>query len=127
MTTIQASAQTGSGLPQRIPPQTLPIAAKNSAGQLVMDINWYLFFYNLGAQVLGSSSTGGNTPPSGGGTSKTTVVNNLALWIDESIVPTEDWAIPIVGPPGPQGPPGPAGAPGWVWEADEGDWTYWTP
>jgi hypothetical protein len=45
-------------LPQTVPPFDLPIA-RMVDGVLVMDETWYLFFYNLGKQVLPQEN---NTP-----------------------------------------------------------------
>lgn len=42
-------------LPNFIPPQTAPIATDRN-GQMLMDINWYLFFYNLANQVLSQNT-----------------------------------------------------------------------
>lgn len=43
---------TGSLLPQQIPPQTVPVGKAGPDGRLLMDVNWYLFFYNLANEVL---------------------------------------------------------------------------
>lgn len=50
-------------LPGRIPPQTVPLVTQLPGGQLVADMNWYLYFYNLGQQVLaGATGTVNYTP-----------------------------------------------------------------
>lgn len=52
-----------STLPGRIPPQTTPLVEQLPDGRFVADINWYLYFYNLGQQVLaGSTGTVNYTP-----------------------------------------------------------------
>lgn len=52
---------TNSLLPNQIPPQTAPFGHQDQNGLLYVDINWYLFLYNLGLQVL---TSGGSTPTS---------------------------------------------------------------
>ena len=39
-------------LPGQIPPQTIPLVEQSPTGEMIVDINWYLFFYNLGKNVL---------------------------------------------------------------------------
>lgn len=46
-------------LPEQILPQTVPIGTAQPGGQVIMDPNWWLFFYNLGQEVLGVN---GSTP-----------------------------------------------------------------
>lgn len=45
-----------SGLPTRIPPQTLALGEKGPDGQVYLQFDWYLFFYNLAQQVFSVSS-----------------------------------------------------------------------
>lgn len=55
-----------SGLPTQIPQQSVPITDDGKNPQY-LDINWWLFFYNLSQQIFGSgsgSSGGGSTPAS---------------------------------------------------------------
>lgn len=40
------------GLPQFIPPQNTPFAETQPDGKVYIDINWYLFLYNLANNVL---------------------------------------------------------------------------
>lgn len=51
-----------SGLPKKIPPQNLSIGEKGPDGQLYLQFDWYLFFYNLAQQVF--STTSGTVPAS---------------------------------------------------------------
>ena len=39
-------------LPGQIPPQTIPLVEQSPTGEMIVDINWYLYFYNLGKNVL---------------------------------------------------------------------------
>lgn len=39
-------------LPQKLPPQTAQLGSVDNAGNVHIDINWYLFLYNLASQVL---------------------------------------------------------------------------
>lgn len=55
-----------SGLPQQIPDQNVPLCAQDINGQMIVDINWYLFLYNIWKQVLGA--TPGSIPFSPGDT-----------------------------------------------------------
>lgn len=48
-------------LPRQIQPQTVPFGRVDADGRVFVDINWYLFLYNLSNQVLGSNS--GSTVP----------------------------------------------------------------
>jgi len=48
-----------STLPARIPPPTLPATTTTSDGRQVFEVNWYLYFYNLGLNAL---ATGGDVP-----------------------------------------------------------------
>lgn len=52
-----------SGLPNQIPQQSVPLIAGATKSPQYMDINWYLWAYNISKQVLGTSS-GGSTPSS---------------------------------------------------------------
>jgi len=52
-----------SGLPTLIPPQSVPISVDGQGAPAFLNINWYLFLYNLGVQVLGTGSGGGGTTP----------------------------------------------------------------
>lgn len=45
-----------SGLPTRIPPQTLALGEKGPDGQIYLQFDWYLFLYNLAQQVFSVSS-----------------------------------------------------------------------
>lgn len=45
-----------SGLPQQIPPQPVPFGRADENGYVVMDINWYLWLYNLALQVFSNSN-----------------------------------------------------------------------
>lgn len=45
-------------LPQQILPQTTPIGRAGPDGLVQMDVNWWLFLYNLGQNVLGTSQGG---------------------------------------------------------------------
>jgi len=45
-------------LPGQIPPQTIPLVAQSPTGEMITDINWYLYFYNLGKNVLMNASGG---------------------------------------------------------------------
>lgn len=51
-----------SGLPTQIPVQNLPIGQKGQDGEIYVQFNWYLFFYNLSKQVFDNG--GGSTPAS---------------------------------------------------------------
>lgn len=53
-----------SGLPSQIPQQSVPLIAGAAKSPQYMDINWYLWAYNISKQVLGTSSGGGSTPSS---------------------------------------------------------------
>lgn len=53
-----------SGLPQIIPQQSVPISEDQKGNSQYLDINWYLFLYNLSVQVLGTGQGGGTTPAS---------------------------------------------------------------
>lgn len=52
-----------SGLPSQIPQQSVPLVANPSDKPQYMDINWYLWAYNISKQVLGTGG-GGTTPVS---------------------------------------------------------------
>jgi len=52
-----------SGLPALIPPQSAPIAIVNGT-PVNLDINWWLYLYNIGVNVLGTGQSGGATPAS---------------------------------------------------------------
>lgn len=52
-----------SGLPSQIPPQNVPLGVEIE-GQLYVAFNWYLFFYNLAQEVLGTPGSGGNAASS---------------------------------------------------------------
>ena len=43
-------------LPGQIPPQTIPLVEESPTGEMITNINWYLYFYTLGKQVLMSAS-----------------------------------------------------------------------
>lgn len=43
-------------LPEQILPPTAPIGHVNEAGQVLLDTNWYLLFYNLWLNTLGAGS-----------------------------------------------------------------------
>ena len=45
-------------LPGRILPYNQPLGRMNEDGTVIIDKNWWLFFYNLSSQVLGSSGNG---------------------------------------------------------------------
>jgi hypothetical protein len=47
-------------LPTLIPAQTVPLSAANAAGQQIVDMNWYLFLYNMWKNTIGTS--GGEVP-----------------------------------------------------------------
>lgn len=58
------NTQTGrpSSLPQQIPPQTARLGVTtddggNVIGTVTMDVNWWLFFYNIAKQVLSAANT----------------------------------------------------------------------
>jgi hypothetical protein len=53
-----------SGLPSVIPPQSMPFGNDEKGNPQYLNINWYLFLYNLSVQVLGTGGGGGNTPAS---------------------------------------------------------------
>lgn len=54
-----------SGLPTQIPQQSVPLLQNNSgAPAQYMDINWYLWAYNISKAVLGAGSGAGTTPAS---------------------------------------------------------------
>ena len=50
-------------LPTQIPPQTTAFCTANPQGQLIVDINWYLFLYNLWKNVLNSPTGSVATAP----------------------------------------------------------------
>jgi hypothetical protein len=52
-----------SGLPTQIPQQSVPICGENEGKPQFMNINWYLWAYNISLQVLGTSNSGGGTTP----------------------------------------------------------------
>ena len=43
-------------LPQTIPPQTAPIGKANEDGDVIIDITWYLLFYNVITQTLSQAN-----------------------------------------------------------------------
>ncbi len=47
----------GGLLPEQIPPQTVSFGNVSKSGGLMVDINWYLFLYNLASKVLSPSSS----------------------------------------------------------------------
>jgi hypothetical protein len=49
------------GLPNQFPQQSVPIGSTAKGESIFLDINWFLLFYNLWLNVLGTSS-GGSTP-----------------------------------------------------------------
>lgn len=49
-------------LPKSIPQQSVPLGQQAQDGNIYVDINWYLFLYNISAQVLGTGS--GSVPAS---------------------------------------------------------------
>ena len=51
-------------LPTQIPPQTTAFTSANAQGQQIVDINWYLFLYNLWKNVLNSPAGSVALPPS---------------------------------------------------------------
>lgn len=54
-----------SGLPTQIPQQTVPIATDpEGKNPQIVDIDWYLWLYNLSKAVFGAGSSGGTTPVS---------------------------------------------------------------
>lgn len=54
-----------SGLPQRIPIQSLPMIYKGQDGNYYAELDWYLFFYNLATQIFPQNpGSGGSTPAS---------------------------------------------------------------
>ena len=53
-----------SSLPSLIPAQTVPLSEENGAGQQIIDVNWYLFFYNIWKNTLQASAGGTALPPS---------------------------------------------------------------
>ena len=45
-------------LPGQIPPQTIPLVEQSPTGEMIVDINWYLYFYNLGKiSLMGPSGS----------------------------------------------------------------------
>ena len=52
-----------SALPNQIPPQTVPIVAPGPNGELTVDVNWYLFLYNLWKNVLQGQTNGAVVVP----------------------------------------------------------------
>lgn len=54
---IPNTAGRPSSLPQQIPPQIAPLGAVDAAGNVIMDVNWWLFFYNIAHQVLSAPGT----------------------------------------------------------------------
>lgn len=53
-----------SGLPTLIPTQSTPIATDSNGRPLNVEINWWLWLYNLSVQVFGTGGGGGTTPVS---------------------------------------------------------------
>jgi hypothetical protein len=53
-----------SGLPDLIPQQSVPLIANPGNKPQYMDINWYLWAYNISKAVLGTGQSGGGTPAS---------------------------------------------------------------
>jgi hypothetical protein len=53
-----------SGLPSQIPQQSVPLIIGAAKSPQYMDINWYLWAYNISKQVLGTAAGGGSTPAS---------------------------------------------------------------
>lgn len=54
-----------SGLPTQIPQQTVPIATDpEGKNPQIVDIDWYLWLYNLSKAVFGAGGSGGTTPVS---------------------------------------------------------------
>lgn len=54
-----------SGLPELIPQQSVPLLQDDSGDKpQYMDINWYLWAYNISKAVLGAGQSGGTTPVS---------------------------------------------------------------
>lgn len=53
-----------SGLPTLIPPQSMPIGADAKGNPIYLPVNWYLYLYNIGVQVLGTGQGGGSMPVS---------------------------------------------------------------
>lgn len=52
-----------SGLPTIIPPQSAPLAQVNGS-PVNIDINWYLWLYNLSKQIFGTGGGSGSVPTS---------------------------------------------------------------
>lgn len=54
-----------SGLPTQIPQQSVPLIQDDTGSKpMVMDVNWYLWAYNISKAVLGTGQDGGGTPSS---------------------------------------------------------------
>lgn len=70
-------------LPGQIPPQTIPLVEQSPTGEMIVDINWYLYFYNLGKNVLMGSL--GSVPMS--------AAVNVAL-IDSDVVDSDAMQAP---------------------------------
>lgn len=49
-------------LPNQIAPETVPIGTTQPDGSVRVNHNWYLFFYNLGQQVLGNGQSSSVIP-----------------------------------------------------------------
>jgi len=68
-------------LPQFIPLQSVPFIHKGDDGNMYIEINWYLFLYNLSINVL--------TPPASGGGGAPASPNDIADAIDLDAVTTD--------------------------------------
>jgi len=47
----------GGSLPNRVPPQSQPLAYQGTDGQIHVDLDWYLFFYALGLNIVGADGS----------------------------------------------------------------------
>lgn len=53
-----------SGLPDLIPPQSMPVGVDANGDPVYFSVNWWLWLYNLSVAVLGTGNGGGSTPAS---------------------------------------------------------------
>ena len=53
-----------SGLPTQIPQQSVPLLTETGDKPQYMNVNWYLWAYNISKAVLGTGGGGGTTPAS---------------------------------------------------------------